>query len=94
VKYKKSSAPIRERAEKRIEWTGAGGDYFLAVVVDREDEIVSEFWGTRHDVVAWMETNWPQLPRKYVPMVYGPARRSPKSSDQPPVRSKKHRAGA
>jgi hypothetical protein len=94
VKYKKASAPDRAGAEKRIEWTGAGGDYFLAVVVDREDEIVSEFWGTREDVVAWMGTHWPQLPRKYVPMVYGPTRRSPKSSGQPPLRSKKHRAGA
>jgi len=93
VKYKKTSAPIRERAEKRIEWTGAGGDYFLAVVVDREDKVVTEFWGTREAVVAWMETHWPQLRAKYVPMVYRPARRSPKSSDQPPLRSTKHRTG-
>jgi hypothetical protein len=94
VKHKKASAPVQKGAEKRIEWTGAGGDYFLAVVVDRGDEIVSEFWGTRRDVVAWMETHWPQLPTKYVPMVYGPDRRSPKSRDQPPLRSRNHRAGA
>lgn len=94
MKYKKASALVRERAEKRIEWTGAGGDYFLAVVVDREDEIVTEFWGTRQDVIAWMETHWPQLPAKYVPMVYGPARSSSKSGDQPPLRSNKHRVGA
>jgi hypothetical protein len=93
VKFKRTSAPVRECAEKRIEWTGAGGDYFLAVVVDREDKVVTEFWGTREAVVAWMETHWPQLRAKYVPMVYRPARRSPKSSDQPPLRSKTHRAG-
>ena len=93
MKFKRTSAPVRECAEKRIEWTGAGGDYFLAVVVDREDKVVTEFWGTREAVVAWMEMQWPQLRAKYVPMVYRPARRSTKSSDQPPLRSKKHRAG-
>jgi hypothetical protein len=93
VKHKKAWAPVRKCAEKRIEWTGAGGDYFLAVVVDREDEIIAEFWGTRRDVVAWMETHWPRIPKKYVPMVYGPSRSSPKSNDQSPLRSKTHRAG-
>ena len=93
VKHKRASTLVRECAEKRIEWTGAGGDYFLAVVVDRQDEIVGEFWGTRRDVVAWMETHWPRIPKKYVPMVYGPPRSSPNSSDQLPLLSKTHRAG-
>jgi hypothetical protein len=93
VKRKRASTLVRKCAEKRIEWTGAGGDYFLAVVVDRQDEIVAEFWGTRRDVVDWMETHWPRIPRKYVPMVYGPSRSGPKSSGQSPLRSKTHRAG-
>ena len=93
MKHRNTLVPVREYDEKRIEWTGAGGDYFLAVVVDREDEIVAEFWGARRDVVSWMETNWPRIPTKYVPMVYGPARSSAKSREQPPLRSKKHRAG-
>jgi len=94
VRRKKALVSVRKRAEKRIEWTGAGGDYFLAVVVDREDEIVAEFWGTRRDLVAWIETQWPRIPTKYVPMVYGPTRSSPNSSEQPALRSKKHHAGS
>ena len=59
---------------KRIEWTGAGGDYFLGVVVGFQDEVIGEFWGTRQEIRAWMETCWPELPAKYVPMVYCPSR--------------------
>src|ERR1700686_2577595 len=79
VKRKRASTLVQKCAEKRIEWTGAGGDYFLAVVVDRGDEVVAEFWGTRDAVIAWMKTDWPHLSAKYVPMVYGPTRRAPKS---------------
>jgi hypothetical protein len=93
VKRKRASAPVQKCAEKRIEWTGAGGDYFLAVVVDRADAVVAEFWGTRDAVVSWMKTDWPHLPAKYVLMVYEPTRRVPKSSEEQPLRSRKHRAG-
>jgi hypothetical protein len=76
---------------KRIEWTGAGGDYFLGIVVDHEDEVVAEQWGTREEILAWMETSWPQLPVKYVPMVYVPGRRPSPPKGPPPLRIKKHR---
>ena len=66
-----ATAPCRERRGNRIEWTGAGGDYFLAVVVDQDDEVIAERWGTRKEVRAWMKKEWSQLPVKYVPMVYG-----------------------
>ncbi len=66
-----AAAPGRERRGKRIEWTGAGGDYFLAVVVDQDDEVIAERWGTRKEVLAWMKKEWSHLPVKYVPMVYG-----------------------
>lgn len=55
---------------KRIEWTGAGGDYFLGIVVDKADKVIAEFWGTRKEILAWMETSWPHLRANYVPMVY------------------------
>jgi hypothetical protein len=86
-----AAAPARERRGKRIEWTGAGGDYFLAIIVNDRDEVVAERWGTRQEVLAWMETHWPQLPTKFVPMVYTPARRHLKSSNERPVRSRKAR---
>ena len=73
---------------KRIEWTGAGGDYFLAVVVE-EDTVIAEYWGIRKEVLAWMETHWPQIPTKFVPMVYSPDRRHRKSANEGPMRSKK-----
>jgi len=75
VNSNNAAAPGRERRGKRIEWTGAGGDYFLAVIVDDRDEVVAERWGTRQEILAWMETHWPQLPTKFVPMVYTPVRR-------------------
>ena len=75
---------------KRIEWTGAGGDYFLAIVVNRRDEVIAERWGTRQEILAWMETSWPQLPEKYVPMVYAPRRRRGAPKSPPPLRSKSH----
>jgi len=55
---------------ERIEWTGAGGDYFLGIVVDDTGHVISEFWGTHDEMLAWMKTSWPQLPAHYVPMVY------------------------
>lgn len=67
----KVAASERACSGERIEWTGAGGDYFLAVVVDQGDEVIAERWGTRKEVLTWMETRWPQLPTKFVPMVYG-----------------------
>jgi len=60
---------------KRIEWTGAGGDYYLAVVVDDLHEVVSEFWGTQREVLAWMAAHHPHLPSQYVPMALGATRR-------------------
>ena len=69
----KAVVPGKERG-RRIEWTGAGGDYFLAVVVEAEDEVIAEHWGNRKEVLAWMDTRWPQVPTKFVPMVYNPAR--------------------
>jgi len=54
-----AAAPAREGRGKRFEWTGAGGDYFLAVIVDDRDEVVAERWGTRQEVLGWMETDWP-----------------------------------
>jgi hypothetical protein len=94
VDSNKAAAPAREYRENRIEWTGAGGDYFLAVVVDKNDAVIAEHWGTRKDVLAWMETRWPQIPTKFVPMVYSPARRreSPStglSREPPPYRDRK-----
>jgi hypothetical protein len=91
VNGNQAAAPGRERRGKRIEWTGAGGDYFLAVVVEQEDAVLAEYWGTRKEVLAWMETHWPHLPTKFVPMVYSPARRHSKRSSEEPKRSKKQR---
>jgi len=78
---------------KCIEWTGAGGDYFLGIVVDREDEVIAEHWGAREEILAWMKTSWPQLPAKYVPMVYVPRGRRGAPKIHPPLRSKAHHAG-
>jgi hypothetical protein len=55
--------------EKRIEWTGAGKGHFLGIVVDQANEVISEFWGTRKEILAWMEASWPHLRANYVPMV-------------------------
>ena len=71
----KAVASERECRGNHIEWTGAGGDYFLAVVVDQDEEVMAERWGTRQEVLAWMETHWPQLPKKYVPMALGVSQR-------------------
>jgi hypothetical protein len=56
--------------EKRIEWTGAGRGHFLGIVVDQANEVISEFWGTRKEILAWMEASWPNLRANYVPMVH------------------------
>jgi hypothetical protein len=58
---------------KRIEWTGAGGDYFLGVAVSEHDEILAECWGTEGEVLAWIEKQG--LPAKYVPMALSSPRR-------------------
>jgi len=88
VNRDKAAAPRKEWG-RRIEWTGAGGDHFLAVVVEAEDEVIAERWGTRKEVLAWMETHWPQIPTKFVPMVYSPARRHLKRHNEGPMRGKK-----
>ena len=67
---KKTNTSEPESKKSRIEWTGAGGDYFLGIVVDANDQVLDEFWGTRHDLLAWMKERWPRLRRNYVPMVY------------------------
>ena len=64
----------RGAGQKCIEWTGAGGNYFLAVVVER-GKVIAEQWGTRDEVLRWMDTEWPRVHRKFVPMVYSPVRR-------------------
>jgi hypothetical protein len=87
------ASTLKHRGGKRIEWTGAGGDHYLGVVADQKDQVVSEYWGTRREILTWMETRWPQLPTTYVPMVYVPARRHAKLNERPPLRSKKHHAG-
>ena len=38
---------------KRIEWTGAGGQHFLAVVIDEAQEVIDECWGTKNDLAAF-----------------------------------------
>jgi hypothetical protein len=67
----KAAAAEREYRGERIEWTGAGGDYSLAVVIDQDDEVIAERWATRQEVLEWMKKEWSHLPVKYVPMVYG-----------------------
>jgi hypothetical protein len=86
---REGSPSSQGREAKRIEWTGAGGDYFLGIAVDQKDEVIAEFWGTRKEILSWMETSWPQLPKKYVPMVYTPGHRIAPNG-QPPPRKKKH----
>ena len=66
----KAGAACAPNQEQRIEWTGAGRDHFLGIVVDQADNVISECWGTREEIHAWMETSWPHLPTHYVPMVY------------------------
>ena len=75
VKSSKASNPGKDCGGNRIEWTGAGGDYFLAVIVDHRDEVIAERWGTRKEIVSWIETQWPELPKKFVPMALGATQR-------------------
>jgi hypothetical protein len=88
----KAYAPCRDQKGQRIEWTGAGGDYFLGIVVDREDRVAAEFWGTRQEVLSWIETQWPRVPAKYVPMVYSPRQRRLAPRDPYAPRKRKRRA--
>jgi hypothetical protein len=64
-----------------IEWTGAGGDYYLAVVI-AANAVIAERWGTRKDVLEWMDTKWPGVPRKFAPMVYSPVSRRRQGSEK------------
>lgn len=77
---------------KRVEWTGAGGDYFLAIVVDAQDRVIAEFWGTQKEMRSWLKTNWPHLPSTGVPMVYtlGQPRVTPPKGP-PPLQRKRPR---
>ena len=86
-------APRKECRGKRIEWTGAGGDYFLAVIVDDRDEIIAERWGTRDEIVGWIETQWPQLPTKFVPMALSASRRQEERRQTPRVPRRKVASG-
>ena len=86
---KKAAAPGRECSGKRIEWTGAGADHFLAVVVDDSDEVIAERWGTRNEIVTWIETQRPQLPAEFVSMVLSVSqRRAERPKTQPSTRRK------
>ena len=87
-----AAAPGRERRGKRIESTGAGGDYFLAVIVDDVDEVVGERWGTRKEIASWIETQWPQLPKKFVPMALSASRRQVQRRKAHPSTRRKRRA--
>jgi hypothetical protein len=90
-----NSAVVRsaDRRARRIEWTGAGGDYFLAVIVDDRDEIVAERWGTRNEIVGWIETQWPELPTKFVPMALSASRRQVECRKTPRVARRKVASG-
>ncbi len=89
------SAALRDLRGERIEWTGAGGGYFLGIVVSQHDKVIDERWGTRGELLAWMEMQWSQLPAKYVPMARGStSRRLKRSNDQPPLRMKKAGSGS
>lgn len=84
-----AAAPAKQSRGKRIEWTGAGGDYFLAIVVDDRDEVIAEHWGNRNEIFTWIETQWPQLPTKFVPMALSASRRQVKRrTAQPSARRK------
>ena len=65
-----SATPVR-----RIEWTGAGGDYYLAVVVDEHGDVAEELWGTRDEVRAWIAARTPQMRSKFVAMALGATRK-------------------
>ena len=64
------SAPVR-----RIEWTGAGGEYYLAVVVDEHGDVAEEFWGTDDAVQVWIASRTPQMHSTFVPMALGATRK-------------------
>ena len=68
VKQHEIPAPAPNDSGKRIEWTGTGGQHFLAVVVGPGDEVVDECWGNRSEIEAWIRERWPSLPAQYVPM--------------------------
>jgi hypothetical protein len=79
---------------QRIEWTGAGGDYFLGVVIDDRNQVIAEFWGTRKQVLAWVETECSGIPAKYVPMALSATRRRAKRSYSRSRMDQKEWAGA
>ena len=73
MKEQRARRSARNNPGRRIEWTGTGGDSYLAVVVDAGEEIMDECWGTRKQIRAWVGQRWPDLPLFYAPMVYSPA---------------------
>jgi hypothetical protein len=74
---------------KRVEWTGAGGDYFLGIVVDEKDLVIAEFWGTQKELRSWVKTNWADLPATWVPMAYTPGEgRVTPPTGPPPLKRK------
>ena len=84
-----AAAPGTDCRGRRIEWTGAGGDYFLAVIVDDRDEVIAERWGTRNEIVKWIEAQSPQLPAKFVPMALSASRRQVERRTTPRVARRK-----
>jgi hypothetical protein len=62
------------RSGRRIEWTGAGGGQYLAIVVNEACDVIAECWGNRKQVRAWMKKCWPELPVNFVPMAQNTAR--------------------
>jgi hypothetical protein len=76
---------VNSTPARRIEWTGAGGDYYLAIVVDEHSEVAEEFWGAKEDVRAWIAAR-PQMNATFVPMALGATRKRArrKASIAPP----------
>ena len=60
---------------RHIEWTGAGGDSYLAVVVDEQGDVAEEFWGNRNEVRAWISARSPGLDAQFVPMALSATRK-------------------
>jgi len=59
---------------RHIEWTGAGGDSYLAVVVDERGEVAEEFWGNRNEVRTWIAARSP-MDAQFVPMALSATRK-------------------
>lgn len=72
------------RKGKRVEWTGAGGDHFLGIVIDESDTVIAEFWGPHGELRDWLKKSWSDLPTAWVPMVYTPGQGDVKPPTGPP----------